>query len=221
MGKVVKTLESPETGAPLGEEAAVVTEAVAEPEDVVKADIIVCTYPGDEEVVEAVWRKMLRSGNLLIRTVDADEQITAMLADLVADENVADAFTLIPATIIPCATIEANELSIPFVYVNAANERDFAGRVPMTFCKNDIIQMFAEDPAGEMDDAAFLKAYMGKFRTRPVEVGFRFGNFITPVLRSNPCENVVIEAFVRKKFVSANEDGFKAISSLVRNTLLK
>lgn len=221
MDKAVKTLESPETGAPLGEESAVVTEVAPKQKEVVKADIIVCTYPGDEEVVEAVWRKMLRSGNLLIRTVDADEKITATLADLVADENVADAFTLIPATIIPCATIEANELSIPYVYVNAANEQDFAGRVPMTFGKDEVIQMFAEDPAGDMDDSAFLKAYMGRFRTRPVEVGFRFGNFITPVLRSNPCENVVIEAFVRKKFVSANEDGFKAISSLVRNTLLK
>lgn len=221
MGKAVKTLESPETGAPLGEEATVVAEVAPEQVEVVKADIIVCAYPGDEEVVAAVWRKMLRSGNLLIRTVDPDEQITATLADLVADENVADVFTFIPATIIPCSSIDANELSIPYVYVNAANEWDFAGRVPMTFCKNDMILMFAEDPAGEMDDAAFLKAYMGKFRTRPVEVGFRFGNFITPVLRANPCENVVIEAFVRKKFVSANEDGFKAISSLVRNTLLK
>ena len=29
-----------------------------------------------------------------------------------------------------------------------------------------------------------------------MDVGFAFGNFITPVLRANPCENVVIEVGV-------------------------
>ena len=56
---------------------------------------------------------------------------------------------------------------------------------------------------------------------RTMEVSFGFGNFITPVLRGTPCEHVVIEAFVRKFFVSASEVGFKAIEPLIKQLILK
>ena len=54
-----------------------------------------------------------------------------------------------------------------------------------------------------------------------MEVSFSFGNFITPVLRANPCENVVIEAFLRKFFVAASPEGFAAIAALAEKFLLK
>ncbi len=43
---------------------------------------------------------------------------------------------------------------------------------------------------------------------------------MTPVYRANPCENLVIEAFVRKKFVTASPEGYKAIARLVDQYLL-
>ena len=66
----------------------------------------------------------------------------------------------------------------------------------------------------------FLKDYFKKNLNRPIEAGFRFGNIVTPVYRANPCEHLVIEAFVRKKFVFATPKGYAAITHLIDQYLL-
>ena len=65
----------------------------------------------------------------------------------------------------------------------------------------------------------FFRTYAEKHRTRALEVGISFGNYISPVTRGTPCGNKVIEAMMRKKFLSANKVGFEAITSEIMMTL--
>ena len=65
----------------------------------------------------------------------------------------------------------------------------------------------------------FARAYAERHRTRALEVGISFGNYISPVTRGTPCGNKVIEALMRKKFLSANKVGFEAITSEIIMTL--
>ena len=67
----------------------------------------------------------------------------------------------------------------------------------------------------------FARAYAERHRTRALEVGMKFGNYISPVTRGTPCGNKVIEALMRKKFLSANKVGFEAIESEIIMTLKK
>ena len=88
----------------------------------------------------------------------------------------------------------------------------------MAFGKSKLVELLAASDA--KDDEEFIRVYYGRYRHYPIEVGFTFGNFITPVTRANPCEHGVMEALVRKRFMSASAEGYKAISSLIEKTLL-
>lgn len=182
--------------------------------------IVICAYPGHEAQLEKIWRKQSNLA-FTVKTVSENDNISSILAELVADDQVEDEFLLLPPDIIPCSPVDIYDLVAAYVYIDANGRRQYSARVPMVFEKARLIELFQEDPDGSWDDERLLKEYMTRFRNRPVEVGFKSGNFITPVLRGNPCENVVIEAFLRKKFISANPVGFEAIKDLVGNVMLK
>lgn len=190
--------------------------AVAEQEDV-QAAVVVLAYKGTEEWVKRVWEKMARLPMVVLAYSD-EEKLQDVLAKIVADESIADDFIFVPANVIPCKPVNLEELSVPYVYTTSRGERIYNSRVPMAFGKSKLVELLAASDA--KDDEEFIRVYYGRYRHYPIEVGFTFGNFITPVTRANPCEHGVMEALVRKRFISASAEGYKAISSLIEKTLL-
>ena len=190
--------------------------AVAEQEDV-QAAVVVLAYKGTEEQVKRVWEKMAVLPMVVLAYSD-EEKLQDVLAKIVADESIADDFIFVPANVIPCKPVNLEELSVPYVYTTSRGKRIYNSRVPMAFGKSKLVELLAASDA--KDDEEFIRVYYGRYRHYPVEVGFTFGNFITPVTRANPCEHGVMEALVRKRFISASAEGYKAISSLIEKTLL-
>lgn len=190
--------------------------AVVEQEDV-QAAVVVLAYKGTEEQVKRVWEKMAVLPMVVLAYYD-EEKLQDVLAKIVADESIADDFIFVPANVIPCKPVNLEELSVPYVYTTSRGERIYNSRVPMAFGKSKLVELLAASDA--KDDEEFIRVYYGRYRHYPVEVGFTFGNFITPVTRANPCEHGVMEALVRKRFISASAEGYKAISSLIEKTLL-
>lgn len=190
--------------------------AVVEQEDV-QAAVVVLAYKGTEEQVKRVWEKMARLPMVVLAYSD-EEKLQDVLAKIVADESIADDFIFVPANVIPCKPVNLEELSVPYVYTTSRGERIYNSRVPMAFGKSKLVELLAASDA--KDDEEFIRVYYGRYRHYPIEVGFTFGNFITPVTRANPCEHGVMEALVRKRFISASAEGYKAISSLIEKTLL-
>ena len=190
--------------------------AVVEQEDV-QAAVVVLAYKGTEEQVKRVWEKMAVLPMVVLAYYD-EEKLQDVLAKIVADESIADDFIFVPANVIPCKPVNLEELSVPYVYTTLRGERIYNSRVPMAFGKSKLVELLAASDA--KDDEEFIRVYYGRYRHYPIEVGFTFGNFITPVTRANPCEHGVMEALVRKRFISASAEGYKAISSLIEKTLL-
>lgn len=190
--------------------------AVAEQENV-QAAVVVLAYKGTEEQVKRVWEKMAGLPMAVLAYSD-EEKLQDVLAKIVADESIADDFIFVPANVIPVKPVNLEELSVPYVYTTSRGERIYNSRVPMAFGKSKLVELLAASDA--KDDEEFIRVYYGRYRHYPIEVGFTFGNFITPVTRANPCEHGVMEALVRKRFISASAEGYKAISSLIEKTLL-
>lgn len=190
--------------------------AVAEQEDV-QAAVVVLAYKGTEDQVKRVWEKMAVLPMVVLAYSD-EEKLQDVLAKIVADESIADDFIFVPANVIPVKPVNLEELSVPYVYTTSRGERIYNSRVPMAFGKSKLVELLVASDA--KDDEEFIRVYYGRYRHYPVEVGFTFGNFITPVTRANPCEHGVMEALVRKRFISASSEGYKAISSLIEKTLL-
>lgn len=190
--------------------------AVAEQEDV-QAAVVVLAYKGTEEQVKRVWEKMAGLPMVVLAYSD-EEKLQGVLAKIVADESIADDFIFVPANVIPVKPVNLEELSVPYVYTTSRGERIYNSRVPMAFGKSKLVDLLAASDA--KDDEEFIRVYYGYYRRYPIEVGFTFGNFITPVTRANPCEHGEMEALVRKRFISASAEGYKAISSLIEKTLL-
>ena len=191
--------------------------AVAEQEDV-QATVVVLAYKGTEEQVKRVWERMAAVLPMVVLAYSDEEKLQDVLAKIVADESIADDFIFVPANVIPCKPVNLVDLSVPYVYTTSRGERIYNSRVPMAFGKSKLVDLLASLDA--KDDEEFIRVYYGHYRHYPIEVGFTFGNFITPVTRANPCEHGVMEALIRKRFISASAEGYKAISSLIEKTLL-
>lgn len=200
-----------------GAQASAVETAVQEAPAEKKYDVVVYAYPGTEALMTRLWDRYHEGRHLVVTDTGAPLQET--LAECLADNRIADRFTFIPPNVIPCTEISDELLKGDYVYVKRDGERQAVSRVPMTFDKERLVVWLAADDSATDTAEEFLKRYnAGK---RLMEVSFSFGNFITPVLRANPCENVVIEAFLRKFFVAASPEGFAAIAALAEKCLLK
>ncbi len=198
-------------------QSSVVEAAAQEAPAEKKYDVVVCAYPGTEPLMTRLWDRYHNGRHLVV--TDTVAPLQEVLAECLADNRIADRFTLLPANVIPCTEISDELLKGDYVYVKRDGERQPVSRVPMTFDKERLVAWLAADDSETDTAEKFLKRYnAGK---RLMEVSFSFGNFITPVLRANPCENVVIEAFLRKFFVAASPEGFAAIAALAEKCLLK
>lgn len=180
------------------------------------ARLVVCAYEGTDIQLSKVWERMTGTRPVVI-TVGPDDDIRDILAGVIADNSVADEFVLVPANCVPCTPISIGELSSPIVFVDVEGNKVFGERLPKPFSKEKLVDAL---PAENQTAEEFLKDYFKKNLNRPIEAGFRFGNIVTPVYRANPCEHLVIEAFVRKKFVFATPQGYAAITRLIDQYLL-
>lgn len=180
-------------------------------------NLVVCAYEGTEAQMAKVWKKMTGVDPTVI-AVSATAELRDILAGIIARNDVADEFVFVPANCVPCAPLTAAELSTPLVFVDVNDRRVYGERLPKPFTKEHLVDALAAESDITTED--WLKNYFKSWLTRPIEAGFRFGNLVTPVYRSNPCEHVVIEAFVRKKYIFATPGGYAAISALIDQYLL-
>ena len=183
------------------------------PGEAMKATMVLC-WPGTEELMEKIWRKMYSGDGLAFGTVPENSDTVAELAGIVADETVADRFVLVMPGCVPCCKVTEVELALPVVYVEKSGKRLLDNGLPMMFDKDILVDVLAQ--AGDKADSeTVLEAYNRAAGVRPVEVGMSFGNYVTPVRRAVPCENRVIEALLKKKFLLCSSEGFRAIRNIL------
>lgn len=182
-----------------------------------KTILVICSYPGKEELVRKIWDKMLPVVDKKIVSVEEDLPIQEILADLIIDESVAEKFVFVPAVAIPCAPVSFGELQMPIVFKDAKGGLHYNNRLPVLIDKEVMAIQLGEEKTE--DPEMLMKKYITS-RGRAVEAAFKEGNFVTPVLRGNPCEHVVMEALIRKKYIVANAAGLDAITPLLLQTLL-
>lgn len=189
-------------------------EATEAPAEDGKTVVVILAYPGTEQTMKTAWDKFHDGSH---KVVTALSSLKEDLLEALKDDSIADRFILIPANLVPCCDV-AQVLGLRCVYVDRNGTKSHYSRLPLQVDKERLVEILAGAGADITNEALAAKLNEGH---RTMEVSFGFGNFITPVLRGTPCENVVIEAFLRKFFVSASEVGFKAIEPLVKLFLLK
>lgn len=219
VGAVAPTTAQPEQTS----EIAVATqqEPTSTTEEMYK--VVVCAYKGTEDLVAKAWGKMYDKPVLIVSVDEGGDDVRGIATELIANNQVCDQFVLVKPNTIPCARITDAELSLPLVYVDKAGEQHFSHRLPMPFDKNNLVDAFGSDdyPANDENDENFLRSYAERFLTRPIQVSHNFGNYVTIVLRGNPCNAVIAEGISRRKFICANAVGFKAVEPFVEALLSK
>lgn len=210
-----ETTNTPEE-AVAAEQAAAAAQEETQNHNPGEIKLVVCAYESTEAKLQALWERALDDSDFpfKVKTVAENTDIRDILAEVIADNEVSDYFILVPANTFPTTTINPAELELPVVYVNKDGSRDYNHKLPMQFAKGEIVAALADSPE-TMDVQKFLEECQKKYGSRAVEVGFSFGNYVTPVLRGNPCEHIVLEAFIRKKFVTTSLAGWKGIEHLV------
>lgn len=196
----------------------------SEPQEGEPVGLVVCAYPGTESLLRSVWGDKCKEPFVVVTTEESYlSDVRNLLADLIANEAIADDFVLVLPNTVPCAAVSESELKLSTVYVDKTGKKAYLSRLPMSFNKEALVDALANpdnDPSAKTSEA-FIQDYAKKHWLRPVEVSHNFGNYVTMVLRGNPCENVVIEGFVLRKFICANEVGFSAIKGLIEQHLAK
>lgn len=200
------------------------------PEDCYCPAVVVMCHPGTLNLMKRIWEERLQNTALIF--IELDESTEGLLNQLgraLAHKEITPTFVLAPANLIPCSEITLDDLQIPVVYVTKDGKRVYDAVVPMTFDVEKAQELIEEMAIADTYSAEefvklnedFARAYAERHRTRALEVGISFGNYISPVTRGTPCGNKVIEALMRKIFLSANKVGFEAIESEIIMTLKK
>lgn len=191
-------------------------EAPAAAETAPKVSIIVLAHPGTEMLVKRIWNKHFTTQDVDVLTFPEGASLKDMLTYVIVTPEYENKFVLVPANLVPVAPVSLEDLLVARVDV-ANDQKRFWGRVPVTFTKEALVEFLPENE--DLDDNAFVQEFLKSTGVRPAEVSHSFGNFYAKVLRGNPCENVVIEAFIRKRFLYANQVGWNAITGLLEKTL--
>lgn len=208
---------------PAAPEAPAAGEAAAEPEAPAEeaADpirLIILAYPGTESLMSRVWAKNIDAPFRIIPFEDGDSLIS-ILEDVIAMNDVDRVFAVAPANLVPCAPISWDELQLPRVDVLQQDNVMYWGRVPVCFDKELLVDNLPVDE--ELDDESFARAYVKSFYAgRPEQVSHSFGNYFVKVLRGTPCESVVIEGLMHKRYLYANAVGWAAVADLIEKALL-
>lgn len=208
-------------GAPVAAETAEAPAQEAEAEEEAAADpirLIILAYPGTESLMSRVWAKNIDAPFRIIPFEDGDSLIS-ILEDVIAMNDVDRVFAVAPANLVPCAPISWDELQLPRVDVLQQDNVLYWGRVPVCFDKELLVDNLPVDE--ELDDESFVRAYVKSFYAgRPEQVSHSFGNYFVKVLRGTPCESVVIEGLMHKRYLYANAVGWAAVADLIEKALL-
>lgn len=178
-------------------------------------NVVICAREGTDDIMLKAWDKMLREQPKKVIVIKQGTPLSQVLPDLIADEDIADRFVLVPAGCIPCAPVSFEELHTPLVYVDGQGQHHY-DRLPIALDKSDLVERLSSDNFNP--DTAIES--ISKANGRAVEGSFREGNLLTPVLRGNPCEHIVMEALVRKKYLICSAEGLTAITQLLQDTVL-
>jgi hypothetical protein len=181
--------------------------------------IVVLAHPGSEPLVRDLWGKFCDAPVTVCTWDESAVTLKDLLVDIMADklgEHIDLRFVVIPANLVPVTPVHLDELRTPFVDVDGQRV-SYWGRVPVSFDKMVLVDWL--DAHDQLPDEEFVKQYVREINGRPLEVSHGYGNFYTKVLRGNPCENVVIEAMVRKRFLYVGPAGWRAIEHLLRKML--
>ena len=135
--------------------------------------VVVCAFAGTEEKMQAIWDRHYR-GDFKVITVAPDVSIKDIVAEIIADETVADTFALVPANTFPCSEIRYEELLMPVVYLYKTGKAVYNHSLPKAIDKAVAVELMADD---SLDDETFCRR-LSEASTRPVKVGFSFGNFV-------------------------------------------
>ncbi len=178
--------------------------------------LVVLAHPGTEDLVQRIWEKFY---DMPVRIVPFQETDTlvSLLESVMAMEDVDRHFAVIPANLVPCAPVRWSELQVPRADDLGNGKLVFWGRVPVCFDKEVLVDFLPY--YGTNSDEEFVKLYVTE-RARPELVSHSYGNFYTKVLRATPCESVVIEGLMRRRFIYANAIGWDAIKDLLIQALL-
>lgn len=173
--------------------------------------VVVLAFAGTEEQMRNIW-EVNCCEKIVVKIYDG-QSLTEILEEIIADNEVSNEFVLVPANLIPVRRTRYELLSLPFVD-RFGKTSSFWGRVPVKFGKEALAIFLPNNDSLPADD--FVRKYIRDVRDElALEVSHEFGNFYTKVLRSNPCENVIIEAFITKRFVYANEQGWPSVVALL------
>ena len=193
------------------------------PEIVDLNTVVVMCYKGTVEVMKKIWKKHLPEGaNVIFKEATEAEQLslTVTLVNLISDPDIPVGFIFVPANVIPCSYVELATLMTPVVYVKKTGARVYNSNLPMFIDKNNLIETIDKleqsgsfkEPTADVDEL-LAKTYLEDCAVRAVEVSHNFGNYVTLVARANPCAHIVIEGFLKKKFVTVTDPaGFAAIT---------
>ena len=193
----------------------------AETAEVRKPDrtVVVLAWPGTKDDMERAWKKFCTEDIRVIET-DGSLRLADLLADIIADNGISLDFILTPANLIPMRPVTFSELSIPTEDVSPAGAARW-GRTPVRFDKEVLAELLPGFPDCISDEDVTREYQKRTLSTVPYQVGHDFGNYFTKVLRANPCENVVIEGFVRKHFIYSSADGWPAFRRIAEETIFK
>ena len=180
--------------------------------------LVILAFAGSDGILGKVWEKN-GPGDFKLIPVKQDESLKDILLEkVIADPEIEDRFVLVPANLVPCAKISLEELCCPAVYVFKEKET-WWGRTPVVFDKTALEDFLPENDT--LSDEEFVKKWVKTHLTRrPLLVSREWGNYISVVLRADPCWARTAEAMVRKKFIFANPTGFNAITSQIVKVLL-
>lgn len=182
--------------------------------------IVVLAHPGSEPLVRDIWEHFC-DWPLIVYTWPDGVSVKQLLEDIMAgntSDEIAQTFVVVPANLVPVTRVRWSELQTPLVDVDGSLRR-FWGRTPVTFDKEVLVDFLPEND--DAPDEAFVRKYVESHAARPMEVSHSFGNYYTKVLRANPCENLIIEAMIRKRFLYVGPNGWPAVTGLFHKLLKK
>lgn len=195
-----------------------------------KTVIVVGIYPGAADIVEKIYKNVPEDVTVVF-TESSDTNLGSFLqlvTEALADPAIPEEFIAVPCGCVPCGGVDLDAMRLTTVYVNKNGKKKYDSGLPMVIRKSSAIEvleklevLYDDSTRPDVLSEAFAEMYVKEHRPRPTVVSFLHGNYVTPVNRANPCEHVVIEALVQKKFITSNPEGFKAIIPVLEQTFNK
>ena len=151
---------------------------------------------------------------------DDFSKLDELAAATLLRDDIPECFTLIPAGTIPCKKLDLAACKVPTVCIRANGERAYASGLPVYIESKSKLAAIL----GSIDDNLAPEEYTEKFAEAllpegiiPAEVSFHFGNWIAPIISDNPCDHRVIEALLRRKFVTTTRTNLSHITTILKS----